>query len=106
MNTPTFEDKVTQRQAQWFTYVKYDAAKRELIIGMTHDPERAETQRVLHFADVQSVTDTWHDRDDDCMETLIGADEQAARSGWRYMLVTEQREIVLEAGKSARIYDV
>ena len=106
MSTPTFEDDATRGQAQWLTSVKYDPAARELVVGLTHDPERSETQRVLHVAEVSSVADLWIDRDDNCMETLIGAYEQKTNSCIRYTLVTDQREIVFEAGKSASIHDI
>lgn len=39
MAAPTFEDAVTQGQAQWLTTVNYDAVVKEFVIGLTHDPE-------------------------------------------------------------------
>ena len=73
---------------------------------MTHDPECSATQRIVRFADVPAVADSWIDRDDNCMESLIGAHERETTSGIRYSLVTDQREITFEAGKRAVIYDV
>jgi hypothetical protein len=103
MTTPTFEDEVTRGQAQWLTSVKYDPGTREFIVGLTHDPESAATQRVVYFAEVQSVSDSWIDRDFGCMEGLLGVHEKETNSGIRYTLVTDQREIALVAGKRARI---
>jgi len=106
MTTPTFEDEVTRGQAQWLTSVKYDPAAREFIVGLTHDPESAATQLVVYFAEVTLVTDSWVDRDDNCIESLIGAHEEETSSGIRYTLVTQQREITFEAGQRARVSDV
>lgn len=106
MHAPSFEDEVTRGQAQWLTSAKYDPSAKEFVVGLTHDPERSEIQRVLHFSEVQVVRDFWTDREDNCMEGLIGAHEQRTNSGLRYTLVTDQREITFEAGKRVRIYDV
>jgi hypothetical protein len=106
VNTPSFEDAVTQGRAQWLTLVKHDPIAKEFVVELTHDPERSVTQRIVRFAGVPSVEDSWIDRDDNCVETLIGAHEDQTSSGIRYVLVTDQREITFEAREKATIYDV
>jgi hypothetical protein len=46
------------------------------------------------------------DREDHCIEGLIGTHECETSSGIRYTLVTDQREITLDTAKRAQIYDV
>jgi hypothetical protein len=106
VNTPTFEDTVTQNRAQWLTLVRHDPIAKEFVVELTDDPERSVTQRIVRFAGVPSVEDSWVDRDDDCIETLIGAHEDEISSGIRYVLVTDQREITVVAGMKATIYNV
>ena len=105
MTAPDFEEAVTRGKAQWFTSFKHDSASEELIIGLTHDPEHSATQRVLEFHEVRDMEQHWMDRDDECMEALISA-EQEGDSVFRYLLVTDQREIEFRAGSRALIYDV
>jgi hypothetical protein len=106
VNTPSFEDAVTHGLAQWLTFVKHDHITRDLVVELTHDPGSLATQRIIRFADVTTVEDCWIDRDDGCMETLMGAHENETGSDFRYTLVTDQREITFKTGKRGMIYDI
>ena len=106
MNTPRFEDAATQGCAQWLTLVNYDASTKEYVVELTHDPQHSVTQRVIRFAGVPSIEESWIDRDDDCMETLIAAHEDETGIGVRYVIVTDQREITFDAVNKATIYDI
>lgn len=97
---------LTQGKALWITSVSHDAAARTLVVGFTQDPERSESRRVASFFGVEQVESQWQDRDDGCMETLIGAHETCSGGSFCYALVTDQREIEFAAGEGAAVYDV
>ncbi len=92
-------------QARWITSFAHDATTQSLVVGLTSDPETYETDRVLEFREVRSVCDHWIDRDDECMESLLGAHETQRGSDFRYVLMTEQREIEILAGTKGLIHD-
>ncbi|MGV3532400.1 MAG: hypothetical protein ACO1QR_08520 [Chthoniobacteraceae bacterium] len=102
---PVFEDAVTRGLAQYLTRVSHDLGAREFIVELTHDPD-SETQRIVRFAGVSALDEFWNDREDHCMEGLLAAYEEENASGFRYLLVTDQREIALATEQLAVIYDV
>ena len=100
LTAPALEDVITRGQARWLTSVKYELAAKELVAGLTHNPElSSDTQRVVRFSGVHPFADPWHDRDDNSMEALLGASAHATSSGIRYTLQTDQREITFDAAK-------
>jgi len=109
MNAPTqdFEQVLTQGKALcvWVTEFSHNMAVAKLMVGFTHVPEHSETQRVAHFFGVQQVESLCLDRDDESMEGLIGAHESPISPGFRYVLVTDQREIEFTAAEKATVHD-
>ena len=107
MSAPSqdFEQVLTRGLAQWITTFSHDQASRSLVVGFTHDPEHSKTERVARFAGVDKLVHRWQDRDDQCMETLIGAHETSTAGGSTYLLVTDQREIEFTAAVQANLYD-
>lgn len=93
MENTDFEQHLTDGKSQWLTFLDHDVAKRRFRIGMTHAPECDATERVLELCEVQEVHSDWFDRDDRCMESLLGASAHIEESTVRYVLHTEQREI-------------
>jgi hypothetical protein len=106
MNLGNFEDAVTAGKAHWITSFTYDAVAGRLVVGLTHDPECSQTERVLEFDEVANISHRWTDRDDECMEGLLGAHEEESGPIIRYTLVTDQREIEVRATTRGSIYDV
>src|SRR5690348_13011571 len=105
MATPDFESEVTQGKAQWLISARRDTTANEFVVELTHDPESPKVQRVIRFGDVRSVSDFWTDRDDGCQEGLLGAHERGAEPGFRYTLVTDQREIRIHTVRKAQVFD-
>jgi hypothetical protein len=101
-----FEQLLTQGKTQWITSLSHDAAARRVAVGFTHHPEQPETERIARFSGVERVEARWQDREEGCMETLIGAHETSGGGFFRYLLVTDQREIEFAAAEKAKVYEV
>ncbi len=83
-----------------------DRAERDsgtLCICLTHHPDSPEPERCITLTGVTSVKSDWFDRDDECMESLIGIHEHQDANRFRYMFHTEQRELWIWATKPATI---
>ncbi len=99
----TFEAGVTLGRAQWITSIEADEAMKRLWIGLTHHPESHATERRIEFHGVTKVVSEWSERDDGCMESILGANEDHDGQQLRYMLVTEQRALTIWASEPATI---
>lgn len=97
---------LTLVKVQWITLFSYDHETGSLVIGFTHEPGKAEPQRVARFLGAERVESRWQDRDGECLEMLLGAHEFASDSGFHYTLNTDQREIELEATNPASVHEV
>ncbi|MDB6172273.1 MAG: hypothetical protein JWL59_1584 [Chthoniobacteraceae bacterium] len=106
MRAPDFEQRVTRGLAHWVISVNHDPVTQKLAVELTHAPGGSKTQRVLEFADVSLLKNTWIAREEDCQEGLIGAHEEVISSGIRYAFVTDQREITFEIRTQLRIYEM
>lgn len=101
-----FEKLLNQGKAQWITTLSHDAAARKVAVGFTHHPDQPETKRIARFSGVARIQSRWQDREDGCMEALIGAHETSGGGSFRYLLVTDQREIEFAAAEKAEVYEV
>ncbi|MHA3774479.1 hypothetical protein ACXR0O_23455 [Verrucomicrobiota bacterium sgz303538] len=102
-----FEASVTAGRAQWICSFKYNEAERKLAIGLFYDPDhQSEATRILEFESVVEVKDRWTDRDDQCIEGILGAHEELSGMNRRYTFVTDQREIEIETTREPRVYDL
>lgn len=104
MYAKDFEDRVLQGWSQWVTFFDHDSAKNRVRIGLTEHPEFAKTERFLIFHDVQNLISNWHDRDDECMEIILGAEERLKKSLFNYSIFTSQRELELQTSLRALIF--
>ncbi len=104
--TPCFEDQVTLGRAQWITLIEMNDASGTLRICLTHHPDSPVPVRCITFTGVTNVTSDWFDRDDECVESLIGMHEHQDANQFRYMFHTEQRELWIWATKPAAITEV
>lgn len=93
MKSRDFEAAITVGKAHWITSFHYDTAARKFVIGLTWHPESPVTERIVEFNPVKAINFEWIDRDDECLEGLLGASEFADKTGIRYLLNTEQRKI-------------
>lgn len=99
----SFEDRVTLGLAQWITLVETDDTAESLRIDLTHNPEDPATERSIYFTGVTKVVSEWEDRDDRCMESIIGAHEDVEGDQLRYMFHTEQRGLFIWAKRPATV---
>ena len=104
--TPCFEDQVTLGRAQWITLIEMNDASGTLRICLTHHPDSPVPERCITFTGVTNVTSDWFDRDDECVESLIGIHEHQDANQFRYMFHTEKRELWIWATKPAAITEV
>lgn len=81
--------------AQWITFVEINQVMGTCRIGLTHNPEDPATERTVEFTAVTNVFSEWDDRDDECMESIIGAHEDNEGDQLRYMFRTTQRELLI-----------
>ncbi len=103
---PCFEDRVTLGVAQWITLIEMNSDLGTLRICLTHHPDNPEPERCITFSSVTNVTSAWFDRDDKCMESLIGIHEEHDANQLRYLFHTEQRELWIWTTKPATIMEV
>lgn len=99
----SFEDRVTLGLAQWITFVEINESAESLRIGLTHNPEDSATEKSIYFTGVTRVVSNWVDRDDGCLESIIGAHEECEGDQLRYTIHTEQRELCIWARHTAAI---
>lgn len=106
MSAEDFEMRLTKGRAQWLLSAVHYTAGESFVAELTHDPERSQAQRVIYFRGVSLIADDWTDRDDQSMETLLGAHEEMLGHKVNYRLVTDQREITINATERAQVLDV
>ena len=102
----SFEQALTHGQAQWITSAVHDPAASRLVVSLTHDVAQLKARRVIEFGGIQAIEHRWTHREDNCAEGLLGAEEDAHDGRYRYLLVTDQREIEFIANYRASIKDV
>ena len=91
--TQEFEQAVVRAKAHWITSYVYEPAASRLVIELTDNVESPEPTRVVEFTDIQQLEIHWTDRDESCIEGLLGAHEEEVAGIVRYLLVTDQREV-------------
>ena len=77
-----------------------------MIVGLTRDVSQLSPQRVIEFSGIQNFVSRWLQRNEDQIEGLLGAHEDQSGDRFRYLLVTDQREIELSTLSRASIKDV
>src|SRR5215203_5865731 len=98
------EDKVMGDAVFYIHSLGYSDAN--LSIKFLGDPEQSAIARVLTFSRVQAYREEWYERDDDCIEMLIGLAEQVKKNGVDYMLHTDQRELWFHSAADPCVEDV
>jgi hypothetical protein len=101
-----FEEVITKGRAQWIVSFECDDEKNNLTIQLTQEPELESVHRILKFFGVVNLESSWEDKDDNCLETIIGADEILNESYPRYFIHTDQREITFRASRRVQVNDV
>ena len=101
--TQEFEQAVVRGKAHWITSYVYEPAASRLVIELTDNVESPEPTRVVEFTDIQQLEIRWTDRDESCIEGLLGAHEEEVAGIVRYLLVTDQREVEFTTRKKAVI---
>ena len=99
--TEDFEQSVVRGRAHWITSFVYEPAASRLVIQLTDNVDSREPTRVIELIDIQQLETHWTDRDDNCMEGLLGAHEEEVGGIVRYLFVTDQREVELTIRKKA-----
>jgi len=57
-----------------------------LLIKFLGDPEQSTIVRILSFSGVQGYREEWYERDEECIEMLMGLHEVPKNAGVDYML--------------------
>jgi hypothetical protein len=103
-NNRDFEFALVGRKAHWIRSVVHDPAASQLVLWLTDDVDSPSPTRQLEFLEIEHLEITWTDRNDDCHEGLLGAHEEELPGFVRYLLATEQREIMVTTRQKARIH--
>jgi hypothetical protein len=101
--TEHFEQSIVRGRAHWITSLVYEPAASRLVIQLTDNVDSREPTRVIELIDIQQLEIHWTDRDENCIEGLLGAHEEEVAGIVRYLFVTDQREIELTTHKKAAI---
>jgi hypothetical protein len=78
----------------------------DLCIRFLGNPNESSIVRTLVFVEVQGYREEWYDRDDECIEMIMGIDEDLQEIGADYMLHTDQREMWFHSDKAPRLENV
>ena len=74
----TFEHKITKGKAQRIVSFEHIEYISRITIDLTHDSENFVVEQNLIFNNTGSLKSDWHDRDDNCIDTIISATEEFA----------------------------
>lgn len=85
------EERIIEGNVHYLSSLKQEDSK--LIVEFLGEPERADIVRRVIFSKVRGYRETWHDRDEDCLEMLLGIEEELKEAGTDYLLHTDQRAI-------------
>ena len=96
MTQESFEEQITKdNKAQWIVSFEFIKDINRITIGLTHDTENFEIEQNLIFNNVESLNSDWHDRDDNCIDTIYSANEEFNLEKFNYYFHTDQREIFI-----------
>jgi len=95
MTLESFEEQITKGKAQWIVSFEYIEDTNRITIGLTHDTENFSTEQNLIFNNVESLNSDWHDKEDNCIESIISATEELTLTKYQYYFYTDQREIFI-----------
>ena len=98
-----FEERITRGYAQWITAIEHDQTRASMTIGLTKNPEFNRTEILIVFAGVVRTLSDWANREDDCMESIIGVHEETIDDMLRYCFHTEQRELLIWTTLAAEV---
>ena len=90
-----FEAEITDEHAQWIVSCTYDAAKCSLVINLSSTLDVLKSERTIEFSGVDKLKYRWSQRNRTDVEGLLGGHESEEHGCYRYLLVTDQREIQL-----------
>ena len=96
MTEESFEELITKgNKAQWIVTFEYIEDINQITISLTHDTENFTTEQNLIFNNVVGLKSDWHDRDDNCIDTIYSANEEFKLTNYYYYFHTDQREVFI-----------
>ena len=98
------EEKVMKNNVFYFHIVENENSC--LKVKFLGDPEKPDIVRILTFSNIQDYREEWYDKDETCIEMLIGLHEEPKEKGVDYMFHTDQREIFFYTETEPQIKDV
>jgi hypothetical protein len=90
------EAKVTKGIVTLIHSVDYDIAHKSLVVNFFTDPDQVIATKRLIFSKVQDYSEQFHNKEneEDDIEQLIGLDEYPQEVGTKYVINTNQRELI------------
>lgn len=93
MDNVDIERRLTGGKASYVIEVRHDPEQQTLVIELTCNPDNVQLSTSLRCVDVSLVEHRWYVRDSECMEGFLGLHLERVGTRYRYLFVTEQREI-------------
>ncbi len=101
VETVGLERRLTSGKASYVLKVGHDPERHTLIVQLSSTPETMSPTASLQCVEVSQVEHQWYDRNLDCIESFLGLHLERDGALYRYLLVTDQREIVFLASSPA-----
>ncbi len=93
----TLEQRATKDFIIYIHSIEHDVVNKYLVIKFLKNPvDEPSVARILTFLNIQDFSEEIDDEDFDenCLDSLIGIQEYPEATGVRYVIRTEQREII------------
>lgn len=103
------EEKVTKGFVVYIHSIVYDDVDKNLVINFIKDPATdLSVIRTLTFSEIENFSEEIDDEDfdEDCLDSLIGLQEYPLGNGVRYVIRTEQREMIFATSIKPCIWEV
>jgi hypothetical protein len=102
-------ERVTRGLAAYIYSIDYSPEKKRISIKFVKSPQEPLIDRILIFSNIQQFSDerNWDEIEDNgYLDLLIGLDEYPERSGVKYVVHTDQREIIFVTDRQPVLREV
>ena len=102
------EEKVTAGFIIYIARIAYDPGEKSLTIKLLKSPESQKIARTLIFSNIQDFSEqlNWEEAvDENCVDSLIGLDEYPQQEKVKYVVHTQEREIIFSTDEKPQVVD-
>lgn len=102
------EEKVTAGFIIYIARIAYEPGEKSLTINFLKSPESQKIARTLIFSNIQDFSEqlNWEEAvDENCVDSLIGLDEYPQQEKVKYVVHTQEREIIFSTDEKPQVVD-